>query len=114
MNVKRVKTNPELKKMIDAFSKRKEKEYKLIGKYLSRPKRKSKPVNLSKIEKVSMDGDVVIVPGKVLAIGTLKKKLKIYAFSYSEACKRKISSSGSEIHHISDLLKDNIKGRLIV
>ncbi len=111
--MKREKTNPELKELIDKF-KRGSKAYKLIGKYLSRPKRKSAPVNLAKINRVAMDGDVVIVPTKVLAIGNLDKKVKIYALSYSKACKAKILNSGSEIHGLSEVVDKKIKGRIVV
>ncbi len=111
--MKREKTNPELKKLIDKF-KHGNKAYKLIGKYLSRPKRKSKPVNLAKINKVALDGDIVIIPTKILAIGKLEKKVKIYSLSYSKTCEKKISESGSELHNLSEVLKGNLKGRLIV
>ncbi len=109
-----MKTNPELRKLIEDFGRRKEKFYKLVSKYLSRPRRQKKPVNLSKIDKVSMDGDVVVVPGKLLAHGELTKKLTIYAFSYSKRCEDKIKKSGSDIRPLGELLEKNIKGRMVI
>ncbi len=112
--MRREKANPELKNLINLFRSQKDKFYKLISKYLSRPKRKMEPVNLLKINKTSLDNDVVVVPSKVLAHGDLTKKVKIYAFSYSKKCEEKIKSSGSEIHKLSELLDKKIKGRIII
>ena len=112
--MKRKKTNPELKELIDSFSHTKEKFYRIISKYLSRPRRKMTPVNLAKINNCAVENDIIVIPSKVLAQGELNKKVKIYAFSYSKKCEEKIKSSGSEIHKIREVLDKNLKGKIII
>jgi large subunit ribosomal protein L18e len=52
----------------------------------------------------------VIVPGKLLATGSLNHSLKIAAFSASESAKRKLKLSKSQLITLKELLKQNPKG----
>jgi len=80
-----------------------------VAELLTRPTRKRVSVNLSKINRYSENGDTVIVPGKVLGSGSLTKKIKIAAFSFSEKAIEKIEASGSKYITIDQLLDEGVK-----
>ena len=77
---------------------------------LSESKSKYADLNVSKISKFSTDGDVIVVPGKVLGGGYLERKVKISAPFVSEKAMLKIKESGSEFISLVDLAKENPKG----
>ncbi|MDP3918966.1 MAG: 50S ribosomal protein L18e [Nanoarchaeota archaeon] len=83
--------------------------WKRIASELDRSTRKIINVNISKIDKHIKDGEIAIVPGKVLSLGALNKKTTIAAFSFSEIAKEKINKNGEAIT-IAELLKKNPKG----
>ena len=70
--------------------------YKKIADDLSSPASQRAEVNLSKIEKLAKSGDVLIIPGKVLATGILTKKVTIVAVSASQAAIEKIEKAGAK------------------
>lgn len=80
--------------------------YKTIADELSRSASQRAEVNLSKIEKLSNSGDVIIVPGKVLATGILTKKVTIVAFSASETAIERIISAGAKFVTIMDYVSN--------
>lgn len=81
-----------------------------IAKRLEKPKRNWAEANLSKLERYAKDGDVIIVPGKVLAAGSISKKVTVAAFSFSEAAQAAIVASGGKTMTIEDLVAQNPKG----
>jgi large subunit ribosomal protein L18e len=83
---------------------------------VSKPRRGRVSINIYKLERMSKDGERVIVPGKVLSDGKLTHKVKIAALNYSAGAKREIGASGSEMVALDELLKDKAKGgiRIIV
>jgi len=80
-----------------------------VAEFLTRPTRKRISVNLSKINRYSEDGDIIVVPGKVLGSGSLDKKIKIAAFGFSEKAIEKIEASGSTYVTIDKLLDEGVK-----
>ncbi len=101
------KTNPSIVEALELA--RKHKAWNKLAKILSNSSRKYASVNLSDIEKESKAGDVIVIPGKVLAVGELTKKVKICSLGLSESTKGKIKSSKSEISSIADEIKKNTK-----
>lgn len=91
--------------------KKRSKEIKKLLKKI-KPK-KDVEVNLYKLEKFCKDGDVVIVPGKVLGSGKLTKKIIIYALGFSNSAKEKIISSGGKALKLTEL-KEKVKGMKII
>lgn len=107
-------TNPYLRQLIETLNK---KSYELnapiwktIAKKLAKPTRQRIRVNLSDIERHTSDGDTVIVPGVVLAAGTLTKSVTIAAWKFSGNAVKKIKNSKSKILTIEELIKENPKG----
>ncbi|MBN2423250.1 50S ribosomal protein L18e [Candidatus Woesearchaeota archaeon] len=84
--------------------------WKRIALDLEKPTKKRRIVNLSKIDRFSKDNETIVVPGKVLGMGDLNKKITIAAYSFSGSAKEKILSKGSKAITILDLIKNNPKG----
>lgn len=80
--------------------------WKRIATELEKPSRKRRHVNLYEINKHISDGDVIVIPGKVLATGEMTKKAKVAAWSFSEKAAEKIKETIS----IHQLMKENPKG----
>ncbi|MDE1823656.1 MAG: 50S ribosomal protein L18e [Candidatus Micrarchaeota archaeon] len=73
------------------------------------PKRRRVKVNLNKLDRVSKDGESIIVPGKVLGEGRLTKKIRISAVDYSESAIEKLKESKSSMVKIRDIVKGEAK-----
>ena len=82
-----------------------------VAELLSKPSRRRIAVNLSRINRHASDGEVVIVPGKVLGAGELSKKVTIAALSFSEAALQKIKAAGGRALTIKDLIDENPEGK---
>ena len=67
-------------------------------------------VNLSKLAFVVREGEIALVPGKVLSLGDVSKNMTVAAFQFSEAARAKISAKGEALS-IGELLKKNPKGK---
>lgn len=107
-------TNPYLRSLIDRLRKASiegnGKIWKRAAELLSRPRRKRIEVNLSRIERYSKVGDTIIVPGVVLASGTLTKPVKIAAWKFSGNAEEKILKVKGKAMSIDELLEKNPKG----
>jgi large subunit ribosomal protein L18e len=77
-----------------------------IARRLEKPRRNWAEVNLSRLERYSEDGAVVVVPGKVLGAGNLSKKLTVAAFKFSSSARKKIEDAGGKSMTIEQLVKE--------
>ena len=106
--------NQQLKTLITELKKTSIEEkvplWKRIATELERPTNARRVVNLSRIDQHCKKDETVIVPGKVLSMGKLNKKITIAAYNYSKNALKKIEDSGSKAMTINDLLKKNPKG----
>jgi large subunit ribosomal protein L18e len=107
-------TNPILKKLIEELRNQGYKE-KIpflieIAKKLEKSRRKRPEVNLSKLNRVCKENETVIIPGKVLSSGILKKPLTVAAASFSMSAIEKIQKAGGKTISIRELIKNNPKG----
>ncbi len=66
-------------------------------------------MNLNEIDKEVKEGEIVVIPGKVLSQGEINKKIKIAAIGFSEKAKEKLLKSKSEVILIVDEIKKNPK-----
>jgi len=85
--------------------------WRRVAEDLLKPRRNRAEVPLHKIEKYVNDGDVVVVPGKVLSNGELTKKVTIIALSTSKEALEKIKKSGSEFISLYDVTGQEIQGK---
>jgi large subunit ribosomal protein L18e len=81
-----------------------------LSKELSTPNRSRTTVNLSHINRISAQGEVIVVPGKVLGAGVLKHKVSIAAESFSDSAREKIVSAGGTCLSFEELIKNHPKG----
>ena len=109
---------PELKNLIrlleEASRKSKAPIWKAVAYSLSVPTRKRTEVNLNKISRFAKDGQTILVPGKVLGIGELNKKVSIAAYSFSKGAAEKIAKAGGKALHIKEMVAKNPQGSGIV
>lgn len=69
------------------------------------PARSRKSVNLYKLEKHTVEGDNVIIPGKLLSEGKMTHKLNVCAIEYSAAALKSLTGSGCRVLPLDDMLK---------
>jgi large subunit ribosomal protein L18e len=86
--------------------------WKRIADDLSRSNRQRRIVNLYKLDKHTKDGEIIVVPGKVLGVGELNHKLTVAAWSFSGSALEKINKIGKAIT-INELIKESPKGKRI-
>ena len=77
---------------------------------LEKPTRVRRAVNVYKINKVAKEGDTLVIPGKVLGMGDIERKVTVAAFTFSKQAVDKIHGAGGKVLAIHELLKQNPKG----
>ncbi len=70
-------------------------------------------VNVGKIEKYAKEGETVIVPGKVLGDGELRKKVTVVAKGFSKKAREKIEKAGGRVLTFKEVDLKEIKGRVM-
>jgi len=85
--------------------------WKAAAKNLEKPSRQRRQVNIYKIDKHVQDGELALVPGKVLGVGELTKSVTVAAFAFSQEARNKIEASNGKILTIKELMKQNPKGK---
>ena len=86
--------------------------WKRIANDLEKPSRQRRSVNIYKINQFAKDGETVVVPGKVLSVGQLTKKLNVAAFTFSKEAEQKINKVGKTLT-VKQLLDENPKGKKV-
>jgi len=87
--------------------------WRRIVKDLKKPSRQRRIVNLYKINKYVKEGETIIVPGKVLSVGDLDKKVDIAALNFSNGAKEKIIEAKGKAMTIKELLQINPEGKKV-
>ena len=79
--------------------------WKIVASILKHPRRNRPETNLSHINRVVNDGDVIVVPGKVLGAGDLSKKsVTIGALCWSESVEEKVNTAGAKLLSLPQML----------
>lgn len=78
---------------------------------LHRPTRQRREVNVYKIEQQARPGETILVPGKVLSVGELKKPVQVAALQFSTGARQKILQAKGKVLSISELLQQNPEGK---
>ena len=68
-----------------------------IAHRLEKPSRNWAEVNLSRLERYANEGDIIVVPGKVLGAGSINKKLTVAAYRFSGSAAKKIEAAGGKV-----------------
>lgn len=75
------------------FSAKKHDAWMRVASVLSGPRRNRIALNLEQINNMSKEGDIIVVPGKILSQGNIDKKIKVVALSFSDKAKVKLLNS---------------------
>ena len=76
-----------------------------------KPSSTKRTVNLTRINKITKENDVLFVPGKVLGTGNMSHKITLSSFSMSTTAANKIIQSGGNIMVYSDMIKKYPTGK---
>ncbi len=85
--------------------------WKRIAEDIEKPSRQRREVNVYKIDKYTQEGETVVVPGKVLSVGELSKKVTVAALNFSQQAKEKIIQAKGKTITIHELLQQNPEGK---
>jgi large subunit ribosomal protein L18e len=99
------KNNPKLVRTL--LASKKLKNWENVASLLSRPARISSEINLDRINEETKGGEVVVIPGKVLSVGNLQKKVRIAALSASKNALEKIKNANAEFILLEEEIKSN-------
>lgn len=107
-------TNPELVNLI-RFLKKQSVEQKAgvwrdVAETLAKSRRLRVSVNLSRINRHTKRGDIVIVPGKILGTGTLDHALTVAALDSSSKATQKLKAAKAKYTSITELVEKNPTG----
>jgi len=94
-----------------AFKKTKVPIWRALEAELAGPSANRREINVRRLAKVTKDGEVVVIPGKILGTGNLGHKLTVCAFSISESAAKKVTESGGKIVTFEDLIKKHPDGK---
>jgi len=108
--IKNIQTEKLIKELKTLAIKEDVKLWKRIATELERPSKNRRIVNISKIDKLSKPGEIILVPGKVLSSGELTHNITISAYAFSDSAKSKILVTGKVIS-LEELMKQNPKGK---
>ena len=104
-------SNPNTRKLIAELKKS---EYTDLAKYLAKPARNKKVINISRISKMAKKYNSFAVPTKLLSTGSIDKPVTVYAYSFSKSAREKIVKAGGKALPISSLLKEKVKAKTVV
>ena len=62
-------------------------------------------VNLTQINDVTKEGEVIVVPGKILGTGNVSHKITLSSFSISNSAAKKIIESGGNIIGFKEMIE---------
>jgi len=80
-----------------------------VAERLEKPRRTHAEVNLGRIERYAREDETVVVPGKVLGSGTLRKEVTVAAVDFSGTAETKIEQVGETVR-LEQALEDNPEG----
>ena len=107
-------TNPQLIELISLLKKESREKKACIwldvADYLAKTRRQRVTVNLSKINRHTKRADVVVVPGKILASGSITHALTVASFDASNRAKAKLEAVKAKYLTIQELMEKNPKG----
>jgi large subunit ribosomal protein L18e len=108
------KVNPSLLELLGALREAHHKNdapiWKEVAERLENSRKNWAFMNVGKISKVLKDGEIALVPGKVLGDGDITRKFDVAAFQFSQSALDKIKTAGGKALTIKDLMTKNPKG----
>ncbi|MBC7129134.1 MAG: 50S ribosomal protein L18e [Thermoplasmatales archaeon] len=111
--MKRKKTNVQLIKTInllrEAAKRNNARIWEAIARKLEKPSKNYAEVNVGKIVKNLKEGEIAIVPGKVLGLGEAGK-IEVAALKFSKSARKKIEEAGGKCYSLTEIAEKNPEG----
>jgi len=85
--------------------------WKDIANRLSKPNRSFAQVNISSLARHAKKNDVIVVPGKVLGVGSLEYPVTVGALSFSGSAEDKIKKAGGTSLSIKEMVNKYPSGK---
>ena len=108
------KTNPQLKLLretLKVFAREHQADiWKELARRLDAPSSNYAKVNLSRLNRYTNSGDVVIVPGKVLGAGLINHPISIGALNFSENARLKLLAAAGTVVTIDEIIQGSPTG----
>ena len=79
-----------------------------------KPSSSKRTINLTRINRITKESDILFVPGKVLGTGNLSHKITLSSFSISTTAANKIIQSGGNIMTYYDMIKKFPTGKGVI
>lgn len=93
-----------VKEFKQASAKNKAPIWSELAQMAQKPSIAKRIINVGKLNTVTNDNDVIVVPGKVLATGNISHKITLCSFSISTAAAKKITGAGGKIINHSEII----------
>jgi len=106
-------TNYQLKNLLSKLEVVDSRFWKRVAHDLKKPSRQRRKVNVYKIDKYAKEGETVLIPGKVLSVGEINKKVDVVAWQFSEQAKSKIEQANGKVITITELFEKNPEGKKV-
>ncbi len=103
-----------VKELKRAYSKNDAPIWSKLAKLALKKSASRRVVNLTKINKVTKENAVIVVPGKVLGTGNVSHKITLSSFSISNSAANKIIESGGTIISFSEMTKKFPTGKGVI
>ena len=78
---------------------------KELAAIVAKPRRSRVVVNLNRLDKIAKEGESLIIPGKILGVGTVNKSFSVAAIEYSGSAIEKRKKGKCNMLSIEEALK---------
>ena len=85
-----------------------------MSKFALKPAKARRVLNLNKIAQLTKEGDIIVVPGKVLGTGNISHKITLCSFSISNSGANKIIESGGKIINFEEMINQFPTGKGVI
>ncbi len=85
--------------------------WRRVRELIMKPRRRRISVNISKLNRYTKEGDIVVVPGKVIGSGYIDHKIIVGAYSFSLTARNKLVEAGCEVMKIEELVNKYPDGK---
>ncbi len=94
-----------VKELKQAFTKNDAPIWLKLAKLALKTSSSKRVVNLTRINDFTKEGEVIVVPGKILGTGNVSHKITLSSFSISNSAAKKIIESGGNIISFKEMIE---------
>jgi large subunit ribosomal protein L18e len=103
-------SNPQVRALIKVLKRNKTPLYQQVAQIIEEPRRSHSIINVDQLSRLVQPNETIIIPGKVLGMGIIDKKITVAALNFSQSAKAKIEAAGGKILSIDTLETNNPRG----